>query len=125
HKVSDLTDVDPSRSGAKNPAINIDLRYGANAGNQKNLIRMGASGAVTNGKVFLNANQNGLAEFNSVSRTATDLTETTKTATGYEFAGAGGLHMGLSADFTRAGNSLLTATDTPTTLEIGHTGHGS
>ena len=125
HKVSDLTDVDPSRSGAKNPAINIDLRYGANAGNQKNLIRMGASGAVTNGKVFLNANQNGLAEFNSVSRTAPDLIETTKTATGYEFAGAGGLHMGLSADFTRAGNSLLTATDTPTTLEIGHTGHGS
>ena len=123
--VTDLTDVDSSRTGAKNPGVNIDLRYGSDPSNQKNIIRMGASGAVTNGKVFFNANQAGLAEFNSVNRASANLTETTKTATGYEFAGAGGLHFGVSADFTRKGNALLGVNDNPTTLEIGHTGHGS
>lgn len=86
---------------------------------------MGASGAVTNGKVFFNANQTGLAEFNSVNHASANLTETTKTAAGYEFAGAGGLHFGVSADFTRKGNALLGVNDNPTTLEIGHTGNGS
>ncbi len=122
---TDLTNVDASRTGAKNPGVNIDVRYGSDPNNQKNIIRMGASGAVTNGKIFFNANQTGLAEFNSVNRESANLTETTKTATGYEFAGAGGLHLGIAADFTRKGNALLGANDKPTTLEIGQTGHGS
>ncbi len=124
-RVADSSDVDSSRVNAKNPGVNIDLRYGSDLNNQKNVIRMGASGGVTNAKIFFNANQAGLKDFNTVNRTGTDLTETTTPASGYGFAGAGGLHLGVSAEFTREGNPLLGQNIAPTTLEIGHTGHGS
>jgi hypothetical protein len=120
-RVSDLTDVHSSRSDATNPGVNLDLRYGSDPANQKNLIRMGASGALTNGKIFLNADQTGLANFNTVN--ATDLKETTRKAQGYDTKG--GLHLGLAAEFTRQGNPLLTANHQATTLELGHTGKGS
>ncbi len=45
------------------PAFNIDLRYGTDGGAQRNLIGMGASGAVTNARVALNANQDGIKDF--------------------------------------------------------------
>ncbi|MDM1770803.1 DUF6160 family protein [Acinetobacter indicus] len=122
-RVEDLTNVSDNRSGATNPGVNIDLRYGPE-GSQNNLIRMGASGAVTNGKLFINANQAGIGKFNTVSRNSGDLTETTRQAGGYDIAGPGGLHLGMSAEFTREGNPLLNGR-APTTLEIGHTGTGS
>ncbi|WP_228722285.1 hypothetical protein [Acinetobacter indicus] len=122
-RVEDLTNVSDNRSGATNPGVNIDLRYGPE-GSQNNLIRMGASGAVANGKLFINANQAGIGKFNTVSRNSGDLTETTRQAGGYDIAGPGGLHLGMSAEFTREGNPLLNGR-APTTLEIGHTGTGS
>ena len=108
--------VHSSRTTATNPGINIDLRYGSDPTQQRNLIRMGASGAVTNATIFLNANQSGITDFGRTS---------TATITGYDAVGLGGLHFGVSADFTREGNTLLGTNQTPTTLEIGHTGNGS
>ncbi|MGE4317178.1 DUF6160 family protein [Acinetobacter sp.] len=108
--------VHSSRTTATNPGINIDLRYGSDPNQQRNLIRMGASGAVTNATIFLNANQSGITDFGRTS---------TATITGYDAVGLGGLHFGVSADFTREGNTLLGTNQTPTTLEIGHTGNGS
>lgn len=108
--------VHSSRTKATNPGVNIDLRYGSDPNQQRNLIRMGASGAVTNATIFLNANQSGITDFGRTS---------TATLTGYDAVGLGGLHFGISADFTREGNALLGTNQPPTTLEIGHTGNGS
>ncbi|MFH7764786.1 DUF6160 family protein [Acinetobacter sp. BSP-28] len=108
--------VHSSRTQATNPGVNIDLRYGSNSAQPRNLIRMGASGAVTNATIFLNANQSGITDFGRTS---------TATLTGYDAVGLGGLHFGISADFTREGNTLLGTNQAPTTLEIGHTGNGS
>lgn len=124
-RVSDLSSTHSSRVNPTNPGVNLDLRYGTDPEQQRNLIRMGASGALTNGKIFLNADQAGIASFNTVNRSSTDLKETTHTADGYSLAGPGGLHLGMSADFTREGDPLLGATHQATTLEIGHTGTGS
>ena len=125
-RVEDKTDVHDSRVGnATNPGLNVDLRYGSANSTHRNLIRIGASGALTNGKIVLNADQTGVAKFNMVNRVNGNVQENEVVASaGYGFKNAGGLHLNVSADFTRAGNSLLGAA-TPTTFELGHTGTGS
>ena len=125
-RVEDKTDVHDSRVGnATNPGLNFDLRYGSVNSTHRNLIRIGASGALTNGKIVLNADQTGVAKFNMVNRVNGNVQENEVVASaGYGFKNAGGLHLNVSADFTRAGNSLLGAA-TPTTFELGHTGTGS
>lgn len=125
-RVEDKTDVHDSRVGnATNPGLNVDLRYGSANSTHRNLIRIGASGALTNGKIALNADQTGVAKFNTVNRVNGNVQENEVVASaGYGFKNAGGLHLNISADFTRAGNSLLGAS-TPTTFELGHTGTGS
>ena len=125
-RVEDKTDVHDSRVGnATNPGLNVDLRYGSANSTHRNLIRIGASGALTNGKIALNADQTGVAKFNTVNRVNGNVQENEVLASaGYGFKNAGGLHLNVSADFTRAGNSLLGAA-TPTTFELGHTGTGS
>ena len=124
--MEDKTDVHDSRVGnATNPGLNVDLRYGSANSTHRNLIRIGASGALTNGKIALNADQTGVAKFNTVSRVNGNVQENEVVASaGYGFKNAGGLHLNVSADFTRAGNNLLGAS-TPTTFELGHTGTGS
>lgn len=125
-RVEDKTDVHDSRVGnATNPGLNVDLRYGSVNSTHRNLIRIGASGALTNGKIALNADQTGVAKFNTVNRVNGNVQENEVVASaGYGFKNAGGLNLNVSADFTRAGNSLLGAS-TPTTFELGHTGTGS
>lgn len=125
-RVEDKTDVHDSRVGnATNPGLNVDLRYGSANSTHRNLIRIGASGALTNGKIALNADQTGVAKFNTVNRVNGNVQENEVVASaGYGFKNTGGLHLNVSADFTRAGNSLLGAA-TPTTFELGHTGTGS
>ncbi|MGF2635768.1 DUF6160 family protein [Acinetobacter johnsonii] len=125
-RVEDKTDVHDSRVGnTTNPGLNVDLRYGSANSTHRNLIRIGASGALTNGKIALNADQTGVAKFNTVNRVNVNVQENEVVASvGYGFKNAGGLHLNVSADFTRAGNSLLGAA-TPTTFELGHTGTGS
>lgn len=125
-RVEDKTEVHDSRVGnATNPGLNVDLRYGSANSTHRNLIRIGASGALTNGKIALNADQTGVAKFNTVNRVNGNVQENEVVASaGYGFKNAGGLHLNVSADFTRAGNSLLGAS-TPTTFELGHTGTGS
>lgn len=125
-RVEDKNDVHDSRVGnATNPGLNFDLRYGSVNSTHRNLIRIGASGALTNGKIALNADQTGVANFNTVNRVNGNVQENEVVASaGYGFKNAGGLHLNVSADFTRAGNSLLGAA-TPTTFELGHTGTGS
>ena len=113
-RVKDNSNVHSSRKNATNPGVNIDLRYGAQGAEQQNLIRMGASGAVTNAKVSLNANQEGINDFGLTNKAA-----------GYESVGSGGLHLGMRADFTGKNNPNLVAGQAPTTFEIGHTGIGS
>lgn len=125
-RVEDKTDVHDSRVGnATNPGLNVDLRYGSANSTHRNLIRIGASGALTNGKIALNVDQTGVAKFNTVNRVNGNVQENEVVASaGYGFKNAGGLHLNVSADFTRTGNSLLGAA-TPTTFELGHTGTGS
>ncbi|OAL78640.1 hypothetical protein AY606_09600 [Acinetobacter sp. SFB] len=121
-RVKDNSDVSSTRTAIDaptNPGVNIDLRYGT-ATTQNNLIRMGASGAVTNGKIFINSDQSGYQNFHR----ALNSTLSANT-TDYQALGVGGLHFGMSAEFTRTGNALLGTKHKPTTLEIGHTGHGS
>lgn len=113
-RVKDNSTVHSSRTNATNPGVNIDLRYTTDKGEQRNLIRMGASGAVTNAKVSINANQEGIKDFGLTNK-----------ASGYESVGSGGLHLGMRADFTGKNDPNLVAGQSPTTLEIGHTGIGS
>ncbi|AXY60826.1 DUF6160 family protein [Acinetobacter sp. WCHAc010052] len=117
-RVSDTTAVHASRTGddATNPGVNIDLRYGTE---QKNIIRMGASGSLANGKIFVNSDQTGISNFN-----VTDANGVAVTAKGYEKANTG-IHTGLSAEFTKDGNSLIKAGEKATTLELGGTGNGN
>ncbi|WP_353142646.1 DUF6160 family protein [Acinetobacter pragensis] len=119
-RVEDKTDVHSSRTGtATNPGLNIDLRYGSDTSNQRNLIRIGASGDLTNAKILFNSNQTGIAQFTQVNRGSGSAAETVATAaTGYDFKNTGGLHFGLSADFLHSGLN-------PTVFELGHTGTGS
>ncbi len=119
-RVEDKTNVHNSRVGtATNPGLNIDLRYGPSTGVQNNLIRIGASGDLTNAKMMLNSDQTGISQFTQVNRSGGNVTEKVVTATtGYGFKDAGGLHFGLSADFLHSGAN-------PTVFELGHTGTGS
>ena len=119
-RVEDKTNVHNSRVGtATNPGLNIDLRYGPSTGTQNNLIRIGASGDLTNAKMMLNSDQTGISQFTQVNRSGGNVTEKVVTATtGYGFKDAGGLHFGLSADFLHSGVN-------PTVFELGHTGTGS
>ena len=119
-RVEDKTNVHSSRAGtATNPGLNIDLRYGSELSTQRNLIRLGASGELTNAKIILNSNQIGIAQFSQVNRSNGNVAETVATATkGYDFKNAGGLHFGMSADFLHTGAN-------PTVFELGHTGTGS
>ena len=119
-RVEDKTNVHNSRVGtATNPGLNIDLRYGPSTGTQNNLIRIGASGDLTNAKMMLNSDQTGISQFTQVNRSGGNVTEKVVTATtGYGFKDAGGLHFGLSADFLHSGAN-------PTVFELGHTGTGS
>ena len=125
-RVEDKTDIHDSRVGnATNPGLNVDLRYGTVNSTQRNLIRIGASGALTNGRIALNSDQTGVAKFNTVNRVNGNVQESeTIASAGYGFKDTGGLHLNVSADFTRAGNSLLGGA-APTTFELGHTGTGS
>lgn len=100
-----------------NPGVNIDFRYSTPSNERKNIIRMGASGAVTNAKIFLNADQAGIKNFGTPSRSSS--------STSYSELGSGGLHFGVAADFLSKGHAALKPGQMPTTLEIGHTGTGS
>lgn len=100
-----------------NPGINLDLRYGTPANDRKNIMRMGASGAVKNAKIFINSNQEGVKNFG--------VREQTVSSQSYNELGSGGLHLGMAADFVSEGDPILKAGQLPTTLEIGHTGTGS
>ncbi|MQW91422.1 hypothetical protein GFH30_09925 [Acinetobacter wanghuae] len=109
-------------AGKTKPGVNIDLRYGED-GTQGNLIRLGASGALTNGKIMLNAKQEGASSFHVING---GVKSTIADNEGYDFTQGGGLHLGMSADFTRADKDKTTVSGkTPTTFELGHTGTGS
>ncbi len=130
--VTDTTDVATGRTDATNPGVNIDLRYNTPSNERKNIMRLGASGAVTNAKLALNGNQTKVANFEVNNKVNGVLTKETKIASGYNGAGndpglvgSGGLHLSLAADFTHASDTNRPATMSPTTLEIGHTGKGS
>ena len=131
-RVTDTTDVAAGRTDATNPGVNIDLRYNTPSNERKNIMRLGASGAVTNAKLAVNGNQTKVANFEVNNKVNGVLTKETKTASGYNGAGndlglvgSGGLHLSLAADFTNASDTNLPATMSATTLEIGHTGKGS
>ena len=131
-RVTDTTDVAAGRTDATNPGVNIDLRYNTPNNERKNIMRLGASGAVTNAKLALNANQTKVANFEVNNMVNGVLTKETKTAAGYNGAGndpglvgSGGLHLSLAADFTHASDTNKPGNMAATTLEIGHTGKGS
>jgi hypothetical protein len=117
-RVRDYSDVHSSRgNNATNPGVNIDLRYTNAQGVDKNIMRMGASGDVTNAKIIMNGDQSKIKQFGVNTKGAVY-----NSISGYEkITDTGGLHLGMSADFTQAKNSQLS----PTTFEIGHTGKGS
>ncbi|MFV5492217.1 DUF6160 family protein [Acinetobacter sp. ASP199] len=121
-RVADSTDVAAGRINATNPGINLDLRYvtqqdATSPAVVKNIMRMGASGDITNAKIFMNGNQSNITKF-GVNTNG----QAYNALTGYEsITNTGGLHLGISTDFTNASNSQ----NAPTKLEIGHTGQGS
>ena len=119
------SNVHSSRTGAATkPGVNVELRYGKTGETPGNLIRLGASGALSNGKIMLNANQAGAANFNIVNDKRNETAK--QAANGYGFTQGGGLHMAMSADFTRADAGKDTVSGrTPTTFELGHSGTGS
>lgn len=120
-RVADLNDVHSSRSGenATNPGVNIDLRYGQDPNNQKNIMRMGASGTITNARLAFSGDQSGLSKFGAnASESAAYKGNQLHQNNGYQSDNSGGLHLKMSAEFTRG-------IDKETKLEIGHTGNGS
>lgn len=125
-RVADGSDVAAGRI-ATNPGVNIDLRYNTPSNERKNIIRMGASGAVTNARLALSGDQSKISSFdigNKMSNGAS--VRENKTAAGYSnLVGDGGLHFALAADFTNENDTNIPSTMKPTTLEIGHTGKGS
>lgn len=125
-RVADTTDVATGRN-ATNPGINIDLRYNSPNNERKNIMRMGASGAVTNARLALSGDQTRVSAFDVSNKTSTGTyTRESKNAAGYQdLVGSGGLHFALAADFTNENDLNIPSTMSPTTLEIGHTGKGS
>lgn len=125
-RVEDTTDVLAGRTDATNPGVNIDLRYNTPNNERKNLMRFGASGAVTNAKLRITGDQKDISTFDISTGVNGVYTRENKTATGYaDIVGAGGLHLALAADFTRAEDVQKPVSMAATTLEIGHTGKGS
>ena len=156
-RVADTSDVAAGRT-ATNPGVNIDLRYSSpdaikekysqdgvekeriigytTENSTKNLIRMGASGAVTNARLTISGDQSNIADFD-VSNKMDDGTyiRSIETAQGYledeensnnkGVIGTGGLKFSLAADFTNDNDPNLPSKMKATTLEIGHTGKGS
>ncbi|KGT48368.1 MULTISPECIES: DUF6160 family protein [Acinetobacter] len=147
-RVTDTSEVATGRT-ATNPGVNIDLRYNSPDAikeqytengiekeriigytiekSNKNLIRMGASGAVTNARLALSGDQTKIADFDIGNKDSNgDYVRSIQTAANYNnLVGAGGLHLALSADFTSESDTNLPASMMPTTLEIGHTGKDS
>lgn len=125
-RVVDTSEVAAGRL-ATNPGVNIDLRYYTPNNERKNIIRMGASGAVTNARLTMSGNQSKIADFDITNKTANGShVRATKTAQGYSnLVGAGGLKFSLAADFTSDTDPKLSSKMKATTLEIGHTGKGS
>lgn len=120
-RAPDLNDVHSSRSGADatNPGINLDFRYGQDPSTQRNIMRMGASGEVTNARIALSGNQSGLKVFNGHDVEPANYNESRlHDNDGYQSNSTGGLRLNMSAEFTRG-------TSKETKLEIGHTGNGS
>ena len=125
-RVVDTSEVAAGRAGT-NPGVNIDLRYHTPNNERKNIIRMGASGAVTNARLALSGDQSKIANFDITNKANNGtLVRSTETAQGYSaLVGDGGMHLALAADFTNASDSNLPSNMLPTTLEIGHTGKNS
>ncbi len=125
-RAEDTTDLVAGRVNPTNPGVNIDLRYNTPNNERKNIMRLGASGAVTNARLSMNADQTQIGTFDVSNKVNGVLERQDKTATGYSsLVGEGGLNLGLSADFTGANSAGRPATMAPTTFEIGHTGKGS
>lgn len=126
-RVADTSDVAQGRSNATNPGVNIDLRYNTPNNERKNLIRFGASGAVTNARLNLSGDQSNVGSFDVSNKDAAgNYVREDKVAAGYAYlVGSGGLHFALAADFTNEGNVNKPLDMAATTLEIGHTGKGS
>ncbi|WP_216934754.1 MULTISPECIES: DUF6160 family protein [unclassified Acinetobacter] len=125
-RTEDTTDIAAGRVNPTNPGVNIDLRYNTPNNERKNIMRLGASGAVTNAKISMNADQTQIGKFDVSNKVNGVVERQDKTAAGYEnLVGEGGLHLGLSADFTAADDAARLPSMAPTTLEIGHTGKGS
>ncbi|QPF32757.1 hypothetical protein H0S56_03540 [Acinetobacter lwoffii] len=122
----DLTDIAAGRVNPTNPGVNIDLRYNTPNNERKNIMRLGASGAVTNARLSMSADQTQIGTFDVSNKVNGVLERQDKNAPGYsDLVGEGGLNLGLSADFTGANSTGRPAAMAPTTLEIGHTGKGS
>lgn len=120
-RVADTTDVATGRSNATNPGVNLDLRYVTKRDQNapevvKNVMRIGASGEITNAKLSLNSDQSKMTQFNVNTKG-----NTYNLSTYDDITGSGGLHLGLAADFTNESTKLQDAT----TFELGHTGRGS
>lgn len=125
-RVADTSEVAAGRA-ATNPGVNIDLRYNTPNNERKNIMRMGASGAVTNARLAVSGDQSNIANFDIGNKAANGHpVRETKTAQGYSnLVGDGGMHLALAADFTNETDANLPSNMSPTTLEIGHTGKGS
>lgn len=130
-RVADSSDIKDGRIDATNPGVNIDLRYASTEGERRNIIRLGASGAVTKAKIAINADQTNLAVFDRYDPLSNTRSDTT--ATGYNkneavqgVSGDAGLHLQMAADFLNAESLVGENTrHKATTVEIGHTGKGS
>ncbi|MCO8067081.1 DUF6160 family protein [Acinetobacter schindleri] len=120
-RVADTTDVSLERNKATNPGLNLDLRYQAN-GQTKNIMRMGASGALTNARLSVGANQEGITDFGTAGRLNGGNTTANNS---YDAIGTGGLRLGMSAEFSSESDTNRSDQLKPTTLEIGHTGKDS
>lgn len=125
-RVTDSSEVASGRT-ATNPGVNIDLRYYTPNNERKNIIRMGASGAVTNTRLAMSGDQAKIADFDIGNKAADgNYVQTIKAAQGYSnLVGDGGVKFSLAADFTNENDPNLPAKMEATTLEIGHTGKGS
>src|SRR5690606_41611278 len=111
--------IKPTKLGVK-----YELLYNTPNNERKNIMRLGASGAVTNARLSMNADQTQIGTFDVSNKLNGVLQRQDKTAAGYsDLVGEGGVHLGLSADFTGAASGH-TSNMATTVLEFGHTGHG-
>lgn len=130
-QIINLAPVLVGNEEAKTAGVNFDIRYQTGSGELKNIMRYGISGAVSNARLALSANQStttiarhqtAINNFDITNKTDGNFaSELKETAEGYDQS-SGGLHLNLSADFI---NEDVTESLKATTLEIGHTGKGS